>query len=85
LSGTFDVLLSRDGGQTYSITIATGLDASRGGPNNFPGPATASHLGYTFTPTAAMRTSTARLRIVVHSADDESTTTIDSFESFEIL
>lgn len=76
---TLDVLLSKDGGRTFPITIATGLDGTQSSPLRF----SAGGFRYTFTPTAAMRTPTASLRIVLHNADG-STSTFDSLEPFAI-
>lgn len=80
---TFDVLLSKDDGRTYPIVLATGLDASNSGPFHFV-EGTSGGLGYTFTPTAAMRTNTARIRVVIHLVNGD-TVQRDSFEAFRIL
>lgn len=60
---SFDLLLSRDGGRTYSTRLATGVTRENGVSN------------LTFTPTAAHRTTQGRLRLVARYADGTTQTT----------
>lgn len=70
-AASFDLLLSRDGGQTYATTLASGVTRDNG----------VSSL--TFTPDAAHRTTQGRLRLVARYADG-STLTADTPGTFVI-
>lgn|GEM_PF-1949854 len=76
----YDVLLSLDGGRTFSIPLATGVRANE----LLTTTSAVTALRFDFRAEAAHRTATARIRVVAH-LDGGGVEIADSFETFAII